>query len=342
MNRSRSWLHVPLGLVATLGLVLGGAAVATAGTPAADDRTPGNQATIAPAGDVLAAPIDAQISEITGAAWVYAYERATVSVVVSGSAVPAGATVAIEVFDGPGARTCDPAVSEGWATMAATPGIVTDPGWTPYDVGYLGWRAELRTSAGAVLDSTGCFAQEIRAFFTDVPGTHPFFSAIQKLGVSGIAAGYQPGPQFRPAQAQSRQGMAVFLQRFFMEGEPAPACTTAPFTDVPKDHPFCAQIAWLKEWGIIGGYTDGSFRPAAAVTRQAGATIIARAKGMPEGTTCTAAPFPDVATGHPFCGPIAWLAAEGGVKGYPDGTFRPGALMTRQAMAAWLESSFLE
>ncbi|MCC5953387.1 MAG: S-layer homology domain-containing protein [Acidimicrobiia bacterium] len=47
-------------------------------------------------------------------------------------------------------------------------------------------------------------------------------------------------------------------------------------------------------------------------------------------------PFPDVGATHPFCTEIEWLAEEGVSGGYADGTFRPTASTTRQAMAAFL------
>lgn len=47
-------------------------------------------------------------------------------------------------------------------------------------------------------------------------------------------------------------------------------------------------------------------------------------------------PYPDVPAGHPFAAHIAWSADRGLVQGYADGTFRPGAPLTRQAMAAML------
>ena len=342
MSSSPRTLRTTFGLVATLGLVLGGAAVAAAETPDAGGRTGDSAAEVVLTADVPAAAGDAQLSEIVAPAWVYAYEWTTVSVVVSGS-IPTGSYIDFDVYDGPGGGTCDPADAVGIAKAAAVLGTVSDPdGWAPKNVGQLGWNAVLRDSDDTVLDATACGVIEVRAFFTDVPGAHPFFGQIQQLGVLGVAEGYQPGPQFKPAQPQSRQGLAAFLQRFLMAGDPAPACTAAPFTDVPVGHPFCAEIAWLKAQGFIGGYDDGTYRPGAPVTRQAGATIIARALGMDPGATCEADLFTDLPAGHPFCGAIAWLADEVGVQGYVDGTFRPGAPMTRQAMAAWLESSFLE
>lgn len=47
-------------------------------------------------------------------------------------------------------------------------------------------------------------------------------------------------------------------------------------------------------------------------------------------------PFTDVPRAHPFYDDITWMAAQGVTTGYPGGTFRPAAPVTRQAMSAFL------
>ena len=46
--------------------------------------------------------------------------------------------------------------------------------------------------------------------------------------------------------------------------------------------------------------------------------------------------FSDVPADHPFFLEVEWLASTGVGGGFPDGTFRPGGDVTRQAMAAFL------
>jgi len=115
-------------------------------------------------------------------------------------------------------------------------------------------------------------------------------------------------------------------------------CPLLWFTDVPADSPFCDAIRWLVTEGLGAGYPDGTFRPLAGVTRQAMAAFLYRAAGHPNGAdpSCTAAAFDDVPVSHPFCGEISWLLEQGIAAGYPDGTFRGGSLVSRQAMAAFL------
>ena len=119
---------------------------------------------------------------------------------------------------------------------------------------------------------------------------------------------------------------------------PRDSCTVASFADVPTDHPFCPEIRWMADEGISTGYVDGTYRPAAPVTRQAMAAFLYRLAGSPRGPspTCTAAPFADVRVGQPFCGEIEWAVDAGVTTGYADGGFHPAAPVTRQAMAAFL------
>jgi hypothetical protein len=110
------------------------------------------------------------------------------------------------------------------------------------------------------------------------------------------------------------------------------------FADVPPSHPFHDDIDWLAGHGIATGFDGGDFRPRAAVTRQTLAGVLAAYDGNRAGpvTPCTTPPFPDVPTSNPFCAEIAWLARHDLVAGYPDGTFRPTAPISRQTFAAVL------
>ena len=147
---------------------------------------------------------------------------------------------------------------------------------------------------------------------------------------------------FRPTAPVTRQAMAAFLHRYANGSDAPAACTTAPFPDVPTSHPFCAEITWLVEQGITTGYSDGTFRPAAPISRQAMGAFLERFAGAPMTDTqdCVAASgFGDVAQDSAFCQSIHWLTAETGVSGgYADGNFRPTAPVSRQAMASFLRN----
>ena len=63
-----------------------------------------------------------------------------------------------------------------------------------------------------------------------------------------------------------------------------------------------------------------------------------RATAVSLALTVAVAPvtFDDVGPGHPFATEVAWGAGAGVVSGYDDGGFRPGAAVSRQALAALL------
>lgn len=182
--------------------------------------------------------------------------------------------------------------------------------------------------------------------FVDVAPADPFADDILYLFTRGVVAGWPDGT-FRPTAPVTREATAAFLYRFVDLDPYLPPCEPAaagPFSDVSTGHPFCGAIDWLAETGISTGYPDGSFHPGENVTREAMAAFIFRWWNMWEETslpipTCDPADprmFTDVTAGHPFCGAIEWLADNGIASGWPDGTFRPGLTIERQAMAAFL------
>ena len=182
--------------------------------------------------------------------------------------------------------------------------------------------------------------------FSDVTTGQPFADEIFWLVTHYVTTGYPDGT-FRPTATVTREAMAAFLYRFIELAPELPTCDAAagqPFTDVTTGHPFCGAIAWLADSGITTGYPDGSFRPGGVVTREAMAAFLFRWLNWWNGTdepipACDPGAerlFTDVPSGHPFCGAIEWLAGTGVTTGWPDGTFRPGQPIERQAMAAFL------
>jgi hypothetical protein len=103
----------------------------------------------------------------------------------------------------------------------------------------------------------------------------PFCGDITWLKTQHITGGYPDGG-FHPTATVSRQAVAAFLYRLQHPSATAPACTSAPYPDVPVGSPFCGDITWLKIQNITGGYPDGGFHPAAGVTRQAVAAFLHR------------------------------------------------------------------
>lgn len=112
--------------------------------------------------------------------------------------------------------------------------------------------------------------------FTDVNLDNPLCGEIAWMKAEGISTG-RPDGSFGAREPVSRQAMAAFLYRLTDPGgDPAPACTTDEFPDVPVANPFCGEVRWLVANGITGGFDDGTFRPAQAVARQQMAAFIFR------------------------------------------------------------------
>jgi hypothetical protein len=118
--------------------------------------------------------------------------------------------------------------------------------------------------------------------------------------------------------------------------QPPRSCTPPAFTDVGDGHPFGGDVCWLDQMGIAGGYADGTFRPSAPVSRQSMAAFTYRFALAPPFAAPTTPTFSDVGTAHPFFREVEWLTGIGIAQGFDDGTFRPGATVSRQAVAAFL------
>ena len=118
-----------------------------------------------------------------------------------------------------------------------------------------------------------------------------------------------------------------------------PASVSLPrFADVPFGARFYGDIEWAVTRGVATGYSGGLFRPVTAVTREAMAAFLYRAVTGRATSACSSGDrtFSDVPSSHPFCSAIEWLAGQGITTGYPDGTFRPGQAVSREAIAAFL------
>ena len=172
------------------------------------------------------------------------------------------------------------------------------------------------------------------AHFKDVPADYPFVNDINWLAQRRITTGWSDGT-FRPNGSVERGAMAAFFYR--MAGSPQfTAPSTPSFKDVPRDHPFYKEIEWMRARGITTGWSDGTFRPNAAVNRDAMAAFFYRFAGSPAYSAPVASPFSDVSTGSQFYREIAWLADQRITTGWADGSFRPVQPIERGAMAAFL------
>jgi hypothetical protein len=107
--------------------------------------------------------------------------------------------------------------------------------------------------------------------------------------------------------------------------------STRYFTDVPENHSLLKYINTARAQKIVGGYSDGSFRPDTPVTRAEGLKIVLGILGVSL-ETVDAPVYADVGR-KDWVAPFALWSRELGVL-VPIGTlFTPNALLTRGEVA---------
>lgn len=109
-------------------------------------------------------------------------------------------------------------------------------------------------------------------------------------------------------------------------------------TDLPKNHRFYDEMSYLVNKGVISGFEDGSLKPDKTVSRAEAAIMIGKLKGF--NGTQSATKFSDVTKNLKASGFIAAAEKAGYITGYPNGTFKPDAPITRGDMAIILSRVF--
>jgi trimeric autotransporter adhesin len=163
--------------------------------------------------------------------------------------------------------------------------------------------------------------------FTDI-ATDTHRRNIEAVYAAGIASGYQDGT-FRPGQTVNRGQMATFLANALGLDKSG----RSPFPDARGDTHEGA-IAAVAAAGIASGYRDGRFGPHDTVTREQMATFLNNALDLPRGTRT----FPDVGGTHAAA--VSAVATAEIASGYPDGTYRPVAPVSRGHMATFVAKGF--
>jgi len=107
------------------------------------------------------------------------------------------------------------------------------------------------------------------------------------------------------------------------------------FGGVCASHVFFDYIIAISDAGIAKGYNDGTFRPGEVVTRGQMAAFITRANGL-EKYKPNNPSFIDIDEDHGFYGYVEAVADAGIAHGFKDSFFRPGEVVTRGQMAAFI------
>jgi plastocyanin len=170
--------------------------------------------------------------------------------------------------------------------------------------------------------------------FSDVPTDHTFYPYVRCLACQNILGGYSDGT-FRPGNPITRGQLSKIVANAAGFNE---AISGQSFSDVPPTHTFYVYIERLARRGIIGGYSDGTFRSGDNATRGQIAKIVANAAGFRE--PISGQTFEDVPPTHTFYVYIERMARRGIIGGYSDGTFRPDNTATRGQVAKIVANTF--
>lgn len=166
--------------------------------------------------------------------------------------------------------------------------------------------------------------------------SHPFYHYIRRLMELGISNCPSNG-NWSPEDALTRGGIAKFIV-LAHSGEPSYSTCQQPFSDVPCSHTFYKYIRRLKEIfdqkGVGLGYSDGTFRPDLAITRDGIAKLTVVGLGLEEYIPT----FYDVLydnTFYPYVEGIAERNITSGCSSSPS-LFCPNDLLTRGGAAKFI------
>lgn len=221
-----------------------------------------------------------------------------------------------------GAYILGPITSNEWKATA------TAEGDTVSSVKLTGAQTTLGESPNVASDAVikNAKGEDVTANYeiTYVDGLLKGIELLEKEIHFNYVIGYTDGT-IRPGNNISRAEVAtIFFRLLTDEAREQYNKTTTSYSDIKDGAWCCRAVATLTNAGVINGYTDGTFRPNALITRAELATIIARFAKLDVNTKT----FSDI-NGHWAQKNIELAAGNGWINGYEDGTFRPNNNITR-------------
>ncbi len=174
---------------------------------------------------------------------------------------------------------------------------------------------------------------DIDAAFTDLAVNDWYFEAAEYCINNELLNGTANGI-FEPETNLNRAMVATVLYR--LAGSPA-VDSKANFSDVADGMWYTDAVAWAAENEIVKGYTDGTFRPNALISRQEMATMIARyaenVVGIDTTTTADKIDYPDEASIATWAYDAVLWCVENGIINGISGNIVPNGNATRAQFA---------
>ncbi len=174
--------------------------------------------------------------------------------------------------------------------------------------------------------------------YNDVKG-HWALDSIKYVSEKGLMNGTS-SEKFKPNDTLNRAMLATIIYR--LAGSPAVSASGngAAYADVTASTWYSDAIAWASANGIVTGYTDGTFRPDAEITRQELAAMLYRYAGFASYDVTKKndlAAYTDKSEiGSWALESIEWANAEALVKGRTEHTIVPSGTATRAEAATIL------
>ena len=173
--------------------------------------------------------------------------------------------------------------------------------------------------------------------FLDVSRTDWFYYDVRYVCENGLMNGTSRN-RFSPYGTATRGMLVTILYR--MENEPR-CFGSAAFSDVKPGAYYEKAVVWASQNNIVSGYTDGTFRPDAPVTREQLASILYRytlyrGQDVSAGETTSLTGYGDAQAVSSYALPaMRWACGTGFLQG-ANGKLNPAGLATRAQLAAML------
>ena len=146
--------------------------------------------------------------------------------------------------------------------------------------------------------------------------------------------GYPDGT-FKPSNNVTRAEAAQMFATLLNSGTIFGTSSVTKFTDANNKW-YSPAVNYIAGKGLLSGYSDGTFKPDADITRAEFAQMIS---GYLKAGYAGSANFKDV-KGHWASDAIDKVFGNKAVEGYPDGTFKPNKTLTRAEAVTVLNAVF--